>query len=137
MGQKSKLSTEEKLELVSRYKAGEGSMREIGAGYGVSAEYVRECERLYKTFGEEGLECKSANKKYSDEHKIKAVEAYQRGEGSKYQICITYKIPSPKMLRRWIVWYNNGCISKRKHGARGITHMSKELKPIKHSALRL
>ena len=46
------------------------------------------------------------NKKYSEELRMAAVEAYFRGEGSQREICERYEILATHTLRDWIMWYN-------------------------------
>ena len=65
------------------------------------------------------------NKKYSKELKIKAVQAYLKGEGSLREICKRLKISSDKLLREWIMWYNGHKEFKERSSAKGEIYMTK------------
>ncbi len=65
------------------------------------------------------------NKKYSEELKKAAVEAYQRGEGSLRVICKQFGILDKETLREWIMWYNGHKESKRHNSAKGEIYMTK------------
>ena len=65
------------------------------------------------------------NKKYSVEFKIKAAQAYLRGEGSLRDICKKYNIFSPERLRQWILWYNGHREFKERSSAKGEIYMTK------------
>ena len=65
------------------------------------------------------------NKKYSEELRMAAVEAYFRGEGSQREICEKYEILATHTLRDWIMWYNGHKEMKRKNTAKGDINMTK------------
>ena len=65
------------------------------------------------------------NKKYSEEFRIQAVEAYLRGEGSQREICKKYGILGKRTLEIWIMWYNGHREMKRKNTAKGEIYMTK------------
>lgn len=65
------------------------------------------------------------NKKYSEELRIEAVEAYLRGEGSQENICKKYEISDAHRLRDWIMWYNGHKKMKRQSSAKGEIYMTK------------
>lgn len=65
------------------------------------------------------------NKKYSNELKTRAVEAYLRREGSLREICRKYEISSDHQLRNWILWYNGHREFKERTSAKGEIYMTK------------
>ena len=68
------------------------------------------------------------NKKYSEELRKQAVEAYLRGEGSQREICRKYEILDAHTLRDWILWYNGHREFKERSSAKGEIYMTKGIK---------
>ena len=101
----SAFSVVEKLSAINRYKHGTDSLDTIARDIGVDFQTIRNWMRLYETFGVEGLE-KSRPQKYSEEVKIRAVEAYLEGLYSQDDICKKFKIRSQRTLQCWIEEYN-------------------------------
>ncbi|WP_328802720.1 transposase [Paenibacillus sp. LX16] len=54
----------------------------------------------------EGLEIHSHTRSYSAEHKLQAIQDYQSGEYSQYEIIDKYKIASRTQLSDWVKKYN-------------------------------
>lgn len=100
------ISYEKKLEAVEKYKRGEGSQDSLAREYGVSKASFQQWIANYEAMGPSGLASVHTNSKYSREQKMKAVEAYLRGEGGQMEICKRYTIRSRKQLRDWITLYN-------------------------------
>ena len=65
------------------------------------------------------------NKKYSNELRLQAVEAYLRGEGSQKAICKQFGIIHPRQLYDWILWYNGHREFKERSSAKGEIYMTK------------
>ena len=65
------------------------------------------------------------NKKYSQELRVAAVEAYLRGEGSIRKICKQFGILGKSTFSNWIMWYNGHKEIKRRNGAKGEIYMTK------------
>ena len=63
------------------------------------------------------------NKKYSKELKLKAVQAYLRGEGSLRQVCRQYEIRDEKQLRNWLLWHNGHKEFKERREAVAVTEI--------------
>ncbi len=97
---------EVKLEAVKKYKRGEGSQVSIALEYGIRHSSLQQWIRNYESMGPIGLAAGQRNSMYSAELKIKAVEAYLRGEGSQTEICKRYNIRSRHQLQDWIKMYN-------------------------------
>lgn len=106
MGRKEKISYEEKLEAVERYKRGEGSQKSISREHGIHKSSFQKWIANYESMGSSGLVCKHTNNRYSVDCKVGAVEAYLRGEGSLESICTKYGLRSKKQLQDWIALYN-------------------------------
>ena len=68
---------------------------------------------------------KRTNKKYSNELKRQAIEAYQRREGSLREICKKYGITNHSILIDWIKWYNGHKEIKERSAAKGEIYMTK------------
>ena len=100
-----KISKEEIIKAVERYKRGETSQKAEAKKHGVSQQMFRDWIRRYETFGADGLE-NTGNRKYSSELKESAVKAYLNGEGSHAEICKRYGISSRTQLQNWIKLYN-------------------------------
>jgi len=108
MSHKTKSSPEEKVLLIQKYLAGEISAATACALGGVNNSSFSTWVRLYKQEGSLGLLNTGKNRSYSQELKVKAVEAYLSGEGSQPFLCAKFKIRSAKQLRDWIKLYNSG-----------------------------
>ena len=65
------------------------------------------------------------NKKYSNEFRKKAVEAYLRGEGSYRDLCKRLGISHNESLRKWVLWYNGHREFKERSNAKGEIYMTK------------
>ncbi len=65
------------------------------------------------------------NKKYSNEFRKKAVEAYLRGEGSYRDISRRLGISHHDILREWVLWYNGHKEFKERSSAKGEIYMTK------------
>ena len=124
MGRKAKVLPEIKIKVVEEYLAGERSVKQISYNLQVSCYSVEEWIRKYKAFGSEGLMIKNRNTSYSPEIKVQAVTDYINGEGSLYDICISYNISSHGVLIGWIKNYNSHKIFKshNKQGDRIMTN---------------
>ena len=65
------------------------------------------------------------NKKYSAELKLKAVQDYLNGGGSRREICKKYEISSTGRLNDWIIWYNGHREFKERSSGKGEIYMTK------------
>ena len=65
------------------------------------------------------------NKKYSNEFRKKAVEAYLRGEGSLVTLSKRFGIVHKETLREWVLWYNGHKEFKERSAAKGEIYMTK------------
>lgn len=101
-----RISYNEKVDAVEKYKRGEGSQNSIAHEYGVHQASLQQWIANYEAMGPSGLAAVHKNTKYSMEVKAEAVDAYIRGEGSQAEICKRYNIRSKKQLRDWIALYN-------------------------------
>ena len=66
-----------------------------------------------------------ANKRYSKELKMQAVQDYLSGKGSQREICKKYEIKRHCILQSWIKWYNGHKEFKERSSAKGEIYMTK------------
>lgn len=117
MGRK-RVSFEDKLAAVEKYKRGEGSQESIAREYGVKHSSLQQWIKNYESMGPSGLAMSLQNRRYSADLKTAAVKAYLNREGSQLDICKQYGIHSTAQLRTWIKVYN-GHKELRVTGGRG------------------
>ena len=100
-----KISKEEIIKAVERYKRGETSQKAEAKKQGVSHQTFQDWIRRYETFGSDGFG-NTGNRQYPSALKESAVKAYLNGEGSHAEICKRYGISSRTQLQNWIKLYN-------------------------------
>ena len=100
-----KISKEEIIKAVERYKRGETSQKAEAKKQGVSHQTFQDWIRRYETFGSDGFG-NTGNRQYPSALKESAVKAYLNGEGSHAEICKKYGISSRGVLQKWIKVYN-------------------------------
>ena len=105
---KTKLTVEEKIEIVKLFIEEGESKTAIAKRYGINDLTVYEYVLKYQNQGIDAFINKEQNKMYSEEVKLKAIEAYKNGEGSLREIAIKYGLRSCRQLRNWIKVYNSG-----------------------------
>lgn len=137
MSRKSKHDIETRIQIVKEYQKGQISLKELGKKYGVYDETVRLMVMRYEIEGEEGLQNKKQNKKYSAELKIQAVKEYLSGKGSLMEVCRKYKISSLSVLERWIKWYNGHKEFKEPSSAKGDIYMTKGRKTTQEERVEI
>jgi len=96
----------EKITAVKKYKAGEGSPKEICDKLGIAKTSFQQWVRNYESMGESAF-IRKANKKYAPDLKVIAVKEYLAGEGSQTEICKKYGIRAKSKLQKWIKQYNS------------------------------
>ena len=115
---------EVKLQAVKDYISGNGShlshARELGVSKTVFARWVNK----YKTFGESAFIRTGHNQSYPASFKKDVVEAYLNGEGSYWELAVTYNIPAETTIRQWVLKYN-GHEKLNASGTGGIAIMTK------------
>ncbi|MBQ8936040.1 MAG: transposase [Oscillospiraceae bacterium] len=116
MSHKSKLSAEEKVQIVQDCIEGRIGQREAARRVGVNESSVREWIAKYKSEGSCGLFQTERNRVYSEELKLQAVSEYRAGAGSLLEICKKYRIRSKRQLMNWIKVYNSGRDFKKMSG---------------------
>lgn len=98
----SKYSLKLKLQVVNDYLKGKGGYKFLAKQYQIKNEsQVKQWVKLYKEFGEEGLERKRKNKTYSVQTKLDAVEYYLTSELSYWEVALLFKIENPSLIARW------------------------------------
>ena len=122
MSRRSKLTDEERIQVVQEYLAGKGSYITLSKKYKISIDTVQRLVYRAKSEGIESILITTRHRHYSKETQLSAVKDYLDGKGSLREICAKYKITSHRILRRWISWYNSGKdFKERKRSERGIT----------------
>ena len=126
-----KIRAEEKARAAQMFLSGRASAQEIGETLGVHRNQIYRWAKKYEENGLEGLRIHygiryiEKNPQYSPEQKLKAVVAYQAGEGSQQKICERYGIRSRHALRNWIQVYNRHEDFKRHSGGSRMTKSRK------------
>lgn len=107
MGRKSKYSKEQKLSIVKRYLAGEGSTASLAREINSDESVVWGWIKKYQAFGENAFDLIKNNNLYTKEFKELVVLDYLNGGGSYNDLAIKYHIPSRETLRKWVNDYNS------------------------------
>mgnify|MGYP003318721920 CR=1 FL=1 len=105
MGKK-KHSPEWMIARVQEYLSGQGSHQSIASANGISKRAMEHWVQKYREHGEAAFFTSAGNKHYSQEFKIKCVEAVLSGEGSVDDIVAKYNISDRSVLRCWVFKYN-------------------------------
>ena len=116
MSHKSKISVEEKVQIVQDCIEGRIGQTEAARRVGVDESSVRGWIAKYKSEGSSGLIQTEKNRVYSEELKLQAVKEYIAGGVSLLEVCKKFKIRSKRQLRDWIKVYNSGRDFKRMSG---------------------
>ena len=95
-----------RLCAVKEYLGGGGSLNKIAKKYGVCRSTLQKWLLNYELLGEEGLEHRAQNQRYSEELKRQAVEAYLSGDLRIEAVCKKYQLRSRTQLEQWVKWYN-------------------------------
>lgn len=107
MPQKSRISSEKKIEVVEKYLRGEMGPAQILDDLGTTWSSLKRWAILYKSFGAEGLIPQSKSRKYSPELKTRVVSEYLSGGSSMKSLCLKYSISDEHIVRRWVKKYNS------------------------------
>ncbi len=127
-----KIRAEEKARAAQMFSFGQGKCTGNRGNAGSTPKSnISVGKKKYEENGLEGLRIHygiryiEKNPQYSPEQKLKAVVAYQAGEGSQQKICERYGIRSRHALRNWIQVYNCHEDFKTQNGG---SHMTKARK---------
>ena len=107
MSQKSKLNTEEKVEIIRKYQQGEISLVQAARDAGVGTTTIYRWSARYEAEGTAGFLPYQKNRVYPPELKLKAVQEYLSGAGSIGEISKRYKLRNDRQLSNWIKVYND------------------------------
>lgn len=105
MPKKPKISPEEKVTLVQRYRAGELSINALSNLAGVDWGTAKTWITQYECEGSAAF-LPHKNRIYSPALKLQAVQEYSAGSISIREICEKYNIRDKKSFRSWIKVYN-------------------------------
>lgn len=120
MGRKGKYSKELKLEIISRYQAGESGYslaEEYGLPRGMASQ-IPVWSKRYSVYGESIFEERRRNKGYSKELKKQVIKEYKEGGISTQDLANKYNISTREIVRQWILKYNDG-IEIRQYDPKG------------------
>ena len=106
MSQKGKLNTEEKVEIIKKYRQGEISLVQAARDAGVGTTTIYRWSARYEAEGAAGFLPYQKNRVYPPELKLKAVLEYLSGAGSLEEISQKYKLRNDRQLSNWIKVYN-------------------------------
>ena len=106
MSQKGKLNTEEKVEIIKKYRQGEISLVQAARDAGVGTTTIYRWSARYEAEGAAGFLPYQKNRVYPPELKLKAVLEYLSGAGSLEEISKKYKLRNDRQLSNWIKVYN-------------------------------
>ena len=105
---KSKLSAEQKAEIVRLHLEEGESLSFIAKRFGINEMAVQKYTLQCQAQGKETFINNGKNRTYSEELKKQAINAYMNGEGSLRKIAAKYGLRSPTQLANWIKVYNSG-----------------------------
>jgi transposase-like protein len=94
------------LARVREYLTGEGSYKAIAAANGIGETTLLNWVQKFQEQGEAAFADRQGNAHYSQDFKIRCVQAVLRGEGCVDDIVAKYNISSRSVLRQGILRYN-------------------------------
>lgn len=103
---KSKLSAEEKVEIIRKYQQGEISLVQAARNAGVGTTTIYGWSTRYETEGLDGFLPYEQNRVYPPGLKLKAVQEYLSGAGTLREISKNYKLRNDRQLSNWVKLYN-------------------------------
>ena len=115
----SKYSDEFKLEIINRYKDGEGGFGFLARKYNVSSKsLIYKWVLMYDEFGLDGIKRRSENRKYSTKFKLSVIEYKKVHNASLTDTAKKFKINHPSTIGRWEKQYRDGgeILLSRKQG---------------------
>ena len=120
-----KISKEERIKAVEKYKAGKGSYESIAKEYSICKRTLVDLVAIYDSQGIEALYDRRQNQKYATELKQEAVQEYLTEKYSQQEICKRFKIRQRSQLRSWIKMYNGHKELRESHGSGTEIYMTK------------
>ena len=103
---KSRYSPELKEKIIKEYQSGKINLSDLRNIYKMNPNTIYKWIGKYELHGISAFIKTENNCTYSNEFKIKCVEAYISGEGSLIDICAKYNISSSSVLSCWLECYN-------------------------------
>ena len=120
MSQKGKLNTEEKVEIIKKYRQREISLLQAARDAGFGTTTIYRWSARYEAEGAARFIPYQKNRVYPPELKLKAVLEYLSGAGSLEEISKKYKLRNDRQLSHWIKVYNaHGDFNSRKNSGGG------------------
>ena len=98
-------SKEEKLAIIKFYQEEPYTLNEVAEIFNVHRDTIRDWQKDYLHFGEDGLERLPKQNFYSKEVKLAAVQDYLSGDLSLREVTRKYRLSSRSVLRNWLKKY--------------------------------
>jgi len=119
-----KFTTEEKIQIVSRYIKGNESIKKLAKEVGVSTPILSGWIRLYEQSGVEAFN--KSYTSYSVEFKLNVLKYMKETGTSSYDVAAIFGISSPGMVRTWKKIFDTGGIDALQPKKKGRLSMKKE-----------
>lgn len=105
---RSKLSVQEKVDLVLEFKKSHSSLRAFAIKNNVDQKTFCRWIRFFDRDGIDGLKERTRKKKYSYEFKLQVIRDYLEGKGSFGTLAVKYNLRTAAQVSDWLFKYNNG-----------------------------
>ena len=105
---RSKLSVQEKADLISEFKKSHSSLRAFAIKNNVDQHTFLRWIQFFDRDGIDGLKERKRNNKYSYEFKLQVVRDYLEGKGSFETLAFRYNLRNSAQVSDWLFKYNNG-----------------------------
>ena len=105
---RSKLSVQEKVDLILEFKKSHSSLRAFAIKNNVDQKAFCRWIRFFDRDGIDGLKERTRKKKYSYEFKLQVIRDYLEGKGSFGTLAVKYNLRTAAQVSDWLFKYNNG-----------------------------
>lgn len=105
---RSKLSVQEKVDLILEFKKSHSSLRAFAIKNNVDQKTFCRWIRFFDRDGIDGLKERTRKKKYSYEFKLQVIRDYLEGKGSFGTLAVKYNLRTAAQVSDWLFKYNNG-----------------------------
>jgi transposase len=99
-----------KLKVVKAYLSQSMGQRQVATLFNVGRTQVRDWVAAYRAHGAAAFAARKHSQKYSTEFKLSVLAYLRQHGGSRLQVAIAFKIPSPSTIFVWEKRYNQGSI---------------------------
>jgi Transposase and inactivated derivatives len=105
---RSKLSVQEKVDLILEFKKSHSSLRAFAIKNNVDQKTFCRWIRFFDRDGIDGLKERTRKRKYSYEFKLQVIRDYLEGKGSFGTLAVKYNLRTAAQVSDWLFKYNNG-----------------------------